>query len=247
MIYVILGMHKSGTTLVSQILHHSGINMGNEIEDKVSYDDGNKYERAETKAINKEIIGTTRQSVLEFSLARYSSITEEQRARMAAIIKQCNEQYPNWGFKDPRTCLVYSAWASMLPEHKIIATYRSPEEVWPRFRPMKVTRRHLEPYWAWQFMQIWCKHNASVVSYLQNTSMKYLVLDYPKLMSTKVEFDRLQEFVGFKLEDQRKVSLYRSRPKRPIMLRVATLMVYKQTGWHPNIIRQQFEALRQHT
>jgi len=32
MIYVVLGMHKSGTTLVSQILHRSGIDMGDGFE-----------------------------------------------------------------------------------------------------------------------------------------------------------------------------------------------------------------------
>ena len=43
-IYVVLGMHKSGTTLISQILHHSGVNMGGaEIETSRSYDEGNKY------------------------------------------------------------------------------------------------------------------------------------------------------------------------------------------------------------
>ena len=53
MIYIILGMHKSGTTLISQILHKSGINMGNFNED-VSYDQGNKYERPASQKINRE-------------------------------------------------------------------------------------------------------------------------------------------------------------------------------------------------
>lgn len=48
MIFVVLGMHKSGTTLVSQILHHSGIPMGDGFDENVTYDGGNKYEREST-------------------------------------------------------------------------------------------------------------------------------------------------------------------------------------------------------
>ena len=55
MLYVVLGMHKSGTTLLSQVLHHSGIDMG-EIPDGVSYDKGNKYEDQESFHINMELI-----------------------------------------------------------------------------------------------------------------------------------------------------------------------------------------------
>ncbi len=46
MIYVIFGMHKSGTTLVAEMLHKSGINMG-DFDESVSYDIGNQYERNE--------------------------------------------------------------------------------------------------------------------------------------------------------------------------------------------------------
>jgi len=55
MIYVILGMHKSGTTLISQILHKSGINMG-EFNEDVSYDQGNQHERPAAQKINREIL-----------------------------------------------------------------------------------------------------------------------------------------------------------------------------------------------
>jgi hypothetical protein len=52
MICVFLSMHKSGTTLVSEILHHSGINMGDDIDEHVSYDRGNKYEHESTLGLN---------------------------------------------------------------------------------------------------------------------------------------------------------------------------------------------------
>lgn len=34
MIYIVLGMHKSGTTLVASLLYKSGVNMGHDITDE---------------------------------------------------------------------------------------------------------------------------------------------------------------------------------------------------------------------
>ncbi len=42
MLYVILGMHKSGTTMISEILHNSGISMGEWKDKSNNYDYGHK-------------------------------------------------------------------------------------------------------------------------------------------------------------------------------------------------------------
>ena len=47
-VFVVLGMHKSGTTLVSDILHRSGVPMV-EVRSSEGYDQGNKMERDATR------------------------------------------------------------------------------------------------------------------------------------------------------------------------------------------------------
>lgn len=243
MIYVVLGMHKSGTTLISQILHHSGINMGDDIDTHVSYDQGNKYERDSTKMLNIEILSSYGMRSLHVTTPTTLWMTENQRVRMREIIRSCDERYADWGFKDPRTCLVYPLWASELPEHKIIAIYRSPDELWRRYRPRSIRRRPGEPYRAWKFAKRWCEYNANILTYLQNTQMGFLVLDYRRLMTAKTEFDRVQEFVGGELEDRRRIDLYRNRPRESFLIKFAMWLVYKQTGCRPEEIINQLEAL----
>ena len=58
MIHVVLGMHKSGTTLVSELLHHAGIDMVDAADPDTSYDHGNKWERDSTKQVNHAILGS---------------------------------------------------------------------------------------------------------------------------------------------------------------------------------------------
>ncbi len=246
MIYVILGMHKSGTTLVSQILHHSGINMGEQLDAKISYDQGNKYEREATLALNMEILGLTtmtRSTITNLDLSKLR-LTDNQRIRMRRIIQHCNETCDNWGFKDPRTALVYPFWASELPEHKLIAIYRSPGEIWPRFRYRRWYHTFKNPYSAWRLMMGWHQYNSKILSCLENTPMDFLVLNYRDFMTTDLEFNRLQEFIGLKIKDQRDKSLYRSRAEAHLVLKMATWLVYLKIGSKPEDIINRFEALR---
>ncbi len=55
MIYIVLGMHKSGTTLVAQTLHAAGINMG-DFDESLTYDTNNKYERHDTQELNRDLL-----------------------------------------------------------------------------------------------------------------------------------------------------------------------------------------------
>lgn len=247
MIYVILGMHKSGTTLVSQILHHSGINMGENIDPEITYDQGNKYERRSTLALNLEILGLDLQSP-SFDLDVSPEMLElrgDQRRRMEELIRQYNEAYPDWGFKDPRTCLVYPLWASVLPVHKIIATYRPIAQIWPRFRHRPLHHYHQNPSLAWRLMKGWCRHYSNILSFLDDTSLDFVVLDYPEFMAGDADFNRLQEFVGMKLSDHRTESLYRNRSEEYPLVRILTWVMDKRTGGMASKIAERFSTLRQ--
>jgi hypothetical protein len=182
LIYIVLGMHKSGTTLVSQILHHSGINMGENIDPSVSYDRGNKYERLSTRALNLEILGLEDVFTpsVDPKVPDPLPLTAQQRMRMRKIIQECNRDYRDWGFKDPRTCLVYPLWASELPEHRLIAVFRPHTEVWPHYRRNGLYRYYQNIPRVWRFTRGWYRHQLNVLAYLEKTDMGFLVLSYHK-------------------------------------------------------------------
>jgi len=212
-IYVVLGMHKSGTTLVSQILHHSGINMDDHIDDQVSYDRGNKYERQAVLNLNIEILGARGYEVLDLTPRSLETVPDRQRSRVEEIVADCASRYEDWGFKDPRTCLTYPVWASALPAHKLIVIFRDPREIWPRFRPNR-RRFYQGPRNARMMLSRWWEHNTRILDYVRNADTDALILRYRDLMTTQGEFDRLQAFVHRKLVDRREPTLYRSRARR---------------------------------
>jgi hypothetical protein len=245
MIYVVLGMHKSGTSLISQILHHSGINMG-EIDPSVSYDYGNKYERQSTFKLNEEILGQRDVNSLHLVAPKKLSLSDEHLKQMRQIIDKNNSLYgQNWGFKDPRTCLVYPLWASVLPEHKLIAIYRHPYELWLRYRPRKLLSRYLKFSLASQLLARWFEYNTNILFYFEESKADGLLLEYQQLMLTQEEFDRLQDFVDVKLNDQRQLGLYRHRvDSRDPIWEFALALRYAQTKQRPEDLIEKLEEFR---
>lgn len=241
MIYVVLGMHKSGTTLVSQILHHSGINMMDSVDPSAGYDQGNKWERESTKAINHELLG----SAGEFSLAarrpKALSGAPELQGRMRELIRSLSQRHGDWGFKDPRTCLIYDVWAPALPEHRLVVVYRSPQEAWEHYR--RTSGKNLLQS-ALFILRRWCEYNGAIARYLRQTKMPFVVIQYERFMTERAEFDRLERFIGRKLSDQRRPELYRSRAGRftgyPIVRAIHILL----GGGSPERIVRELEACR---
>lgn len=245
MIYVVLGMHKSGTTLASQILHHSGINMGEEIDPQVGYGQGNKYERESTWRLNEEILACNGKPSIDIPAPGRLTMSPDQRRKMRAIIQDLNRRYTDWGFKDPRTCLTYPLWAEELGEHRLVVISRPPGELFLRYRPRRAYRRYQDLPVAIKVLNRWIEHNSLIAGYLEQTPMEYIVLDYRRLMAEQSEFDRLQAFVGHELVDRRRKDLYRHRPGRdPLALKLATWLVERQTGQSPAQIAARLDGFR---
>lgn len=157
-LYIVLGSPRSGTSLVAGILHNSGVDMGNvnlnmpaggwsRSPDKMR-DDPNPlgyYEDTEfsqkNDAINNGTQGTYTSPPPIKDLAGYQkkpvldAIAQRLRCRHA----EAHYSGTDWGFKDPRTILVwmhYDAHLTKPMDPKIIATFRNPLHTGRSFRQL---------------------------------------------------------------------------------------------------------------
>ncbi len=245
MIYMVLGMHKSGTTLVSQIMHHSGINMGDDVPVDVSYDKGNKYERQSSLHLNMDILNIDDYSVLHTVKPMNPVLSDSQKEQMQKIINDCNESYETWGFKDPRTPLVLPCWQDQLPEHKVIAIYRNPGEIWPRFTWEGLKRFYKNPFRALNFVKRWSEHNDSIIEYIKNNDVDYLMLSFQELMTSDSEFKRLEDFLGIELNDRRNKTLFRSKKRDWKLVQAADALLGILKGRYIKDIMMDLEGLRE--
>lgn len=200
MIYVVLGMHKSGTTLVARTLHESGIVMGQEFPRDADYATV-KYEARWAQEITDEILGLSRKclslEVTSQSLPK-DGIGAELLQRMRNAAADLDNRYGDWGFKDPRAALTYRYWKQALPPHRVIVIYRDPIEVWRRYARVN------HKWWSRQAFRVWCDYNKSILSSVPASGdPDVLFLKFEDLLSDAEEWQRMEQFVGKKLADVR--------------------------------------------
>jgi len=233
MILIILGMHKSGTTLVSKMLHDSGICMVDGPENQGEYDNGNKMERSSTKHINHLILGSFDKFSLDVCKPETLRLNHEQQHLMIETIKNCSTAQSEWGFKDPRTCFTYPLWNEHLPDHRLIVVFRSPKEVWAHYWASARFYQKIKIFL--KFIPRWCEYNDAILQALEITHAPFIVIDYSNLMFNPDEFTRLQDFVGHTLEDSRKHGMYRKRAKPSIIFWLASFIHRERGGADPNL------------
>lgn len=109
-VVIVLGMHRSGTSMVTGLLNQLGVYMG---DDLLPADENNPlgyYEDAEFLGINKGILehaGGSWQNPPPPE--KLTTVSGKHRLKMEQAITR-RKELPLWGFKDPRTCLTAHLW-----------------------------------------------------------------------------------------------------------------------------------------
>jgi len=205
--YSVIGMHKSGTTLVAQMLHVSGIPMVEE-EDQRSYDEGNHYERKSTNDLNKALLDCENAYSLEV-LDHYVPSDKDAHFlndALATIASASKSGTISWGLKDPRCCLTHSFWKQLIPNVRVICIYRSAASVLKHYsaRGDRITFKRLRA------LRAWAVYNLALIDIYGDTKPNdRIILSYESLLGDEMEFVRLSRFVGQSLEDRRVSSLNR--------------------------------------
>ncbi len=134
--YIVLGMHRSGTSLVAGVLSKIGVFLGDKnnlllqtVENPLGY-----FENNEVVLINDDILkffGGTWDSIptLQYGWHRDARLTSI-RERIASFVESMESRHAPWGIKDPRMGITLPLWQEYLPEDTCyIITHRNPIEV----------------------------------------------------------------------------------------------------------------------
>lgn len=132
---IVLGMHRSGTSLISRCLGLLGVELGPE-ENLLAPDGFNPtgfWEHKTVVGLNDEVLaifGGTWNSLPELPDGWENDPRLAQlREIAAAFIKKEFGRFCSWGFKDPRTCVTLPFWKPLLPPARYVLCFRSPADV----------------------------------------------------------------------------------------------------------------------
>lgn len=188
---VVLGMHRSGTSLVSSMLHTLGVTMG--ANGFLEADEGNPHgywEDGEFLDINKRLLkragGDWRNPPSVNDIEKLKKDKEVSKVCRQLV----NSRHGVWGWKDPRTCLTLPVWWQFLDRHdtRILMVKRHKGDVL-----QSLTSLHGTGVWG-KLYDIYVERINSFVS-AEHPKIGY-VLFTDLLQNNKVVVEWLAEFAG---------------------------------------------------
>ena len=124
MITIVLGMHRSGTSVVAGILHFNKITMGTYETfwpRPLPQNPKGFYENYDFRKINDTLLQKSGYNIKHYKTnIPIPEISKTTRAKMIKTIERYDSKFEKWGWKDPRTCLTISNWMVIFKEMDLI-------------------------------------------------------------------------------------------------------------------------------
>lgn len=211
--FVITGMHRSGTSFTAQVLHHLGADFGDPAilfpADK--WNQSGYFENTEVIDVNnKAILGpnATIEHWLQAPGSRWARLINSLESakwkyllfpRPAAIarrarssrgeIERIHQQFRGKYLKDPRFCLTLSTWAELGPIEGIMFSFRDPHSV-----AGSITRREGLP--TWFGYRYWYYHVSQFISQCP-TDVPTLFIDFDRFFDPESKADEFARMGGY--------------------------------------------------
>ena len=220
---IVLGMHRSGTSLVARLLSDLGLHMGRRLDIH--------HEAVAFKNVNRSLlarVGAHWANPGPFLTALGDSdFLEECRRYAIAALAESVESYGmseismGWGFKDPRNTLTLPIWRSCFPEAKMLYIYRNGLDVslsvhrreMRRWVNRSSEKRMFPPTIAAAY-RLWALYVEAVQ--IEKKGDHWLSMRYERLLDSPAEeVARLAGFVGAEPEPQQQRSIIRRLIRRP--------------------------------
>lgn len=118
----IIGMHRSGTSLVARYLHESGLFLGDDLMGKhwsnpAGHFEDNEFVNLHNLILKAHNVDHTLSSPIAWNI---DGIFTDR----AKTLIEARNVHTQWGWKDPRTTLFLPFWKSLLPDCHFVIVYR---------------------------------------------------------------------------------------------------------------------------
>ena len=120
---IVAGFHRSGTSLVCQLLHRAGLFLGYDLLEAAFSNPHGHFEDTEIMNLHERILADNGRTWV-VSEPFLPVITESHWREMERIIRRRNADRNLWGFKDPRVCSFMMIWKHLLPGARTLLVYR---------------------------------------------------------------------------------------------------------------------------
>jgi len=193
---VVLGMHRSGTSIFANILSELGVKMGETLHSADQFNIYGYVEDLEIKNLNQEIVPDWKAIPSQDVLYQNAS---KRKEKILAICKERN-QLNLWGWEDSCTCITVEYWHYYLYNPFYVIVTRDKNNIansLMHHEQIKARYTHLDRRYWLQLIEVYHK---SIVNFLMKAQPNYMLVNYDYLIknpaSAYILVDKICEQVG---------------------------------------------------
>jgi hypothetical protein len=225
---IIAGMHRSGTSLITQWLYRCGLHVGeNLLGSGIGNEDGH-YEDLEF--YNFQVQALINMNLPDSGLidSPAGPLLASDKEKLKEIIVRRNKAVKEWGWKDPRTCLFLDEYRNLLPEAYYLVVFRDwkttvsslisrtykvdykdheiiKKGLFKEFRKKRTYNKRIKQLCiahATHLVKVWTFYNNEILNCISEIDKdKYTVINFGRLLeSDKSLFSKLKEDWQFGLD-----------------------------------------------
>lgn len=204
---LVVGMHRSGTSLITNWLYRCGLQVGEQLLEAGMGNKEGHFEDVEFLKMHEEILISNDFPSTGYIYDKKIDISVYQLEKLKSIIRIKNQRYNQWGWKEPRTCLFLDLYRELLPGSKYLIIFRDypsvvnsllkrdfdvvekkylsrkffSQLVWIYFRRNRRKRKFYHDN-AECFLKVWIAYNEHILNMLKDLPAEdYLVVNYSLL------------------------------------------------------------------
>ncbi len=163
----VIGMHRSGTSCLTGILEEAGLFLG-DVKQKSRFNAKGNRENFTILELHEQILRDN-QATWDCPPAE-TCIWSEDHRRIRDEILATYPQDVTWGIKDPRMLFTLEGWQEVLPDVRLIATFRHPLAV-----AKSLNKRN--GFTIERGIDLWCQYNSKLCEYLSTRAIPLINFD----------------------------------------------------------------------
>lgn len=226
-VLIITGMHRSGTSLLTQWLYRCGLHMGDQFLGAGIGNTQGHYEDVDFYNYHQRVLSEHDLNKDGLVTTPLQSLSEAQQQSLRLLIQEKAASQVQWGWKDPRTCLFLPFYREVLPDARylvILRDYRSVVSsliqrlyaesvhkyerkgwlsrlIWQYFKQPYRKEKLLRKY-SDHNLKVWISYNEAILQHIQQLpSSAYLVVDHSFLTNCNQQvFEHLSAEWKFQLK-----------------------------------------------
>ena len=223
---IILGMHRSGTSSVAQWIQACGLNIGEKLLKEDFSNKKGHFEDIDFLNLHKEILIENGYDPSGLEEDIQLNFSEYYCKKMEFLVLFKNSRREQWGWKDPRTCLMINQYVELLPNALYLVLYRNYQEVvssllrrdimrnerkmlrkkwWRRLKYSLQKQRVFQNYIAQnanRYLKICNQYNMRIINFLNtfNNNNNIIIMTYSEIQKNDRYLFDLLVYSGLKIE-----------------------------------------------